>query len=819
MLSLKLLWRNWRSGEIKILTLALLLAIVVTTAINVFAERLEASLLKNSHSFLAADRLLESSSSIPDEWSKQAHQLGIEQGFTARFSSVAYSETQSGLVAIKAVSNNYPLLGDLLTSTDPFASITEANTSLGPPSGEAWVDARVLALLSLNLGSSIEVGERKLTVTRVIIREPDRGAGFSLFAPRVLINYQDLESTQIIQPGSRVKYGWLLSASNDKLDALTKWLTPQLTDHQSFKTLDNAQLGLKRNLEKAQSFMRLAAVIGVLLAGIAIAINAQVFARKHTETIALMKSLGLTRQRLRRLYLNQLLILGLLTSAIGMLIGLVLEQIVVYLIRDLLDIELVPVGWQPYALSLVAGVMCLLSFALPYLWHLPSISPLRILRQDVVIKPLSKTIALLIAIATLVLLAWLYSRNFVATAVFAVAIVMLIVFGWLLSKGLWWLLQRGLGAAPVSFRLAMTSIIRHPQRSYTQVIVFASIAMLLLIMVMVRTNLIRQWQLSIPEDAPNHFVMNIAQDELDLVTQSLSEANFELRRFYPIVRGRVATINGAAPSEALKSSVGVLGREANLSTAIELPAENRLISGQWWTESKGPQVSVEAELAQDLGLALGDDITFSIGGLQLTATVSSTRELNWDSMKPNFFFLLSPGALDDFTPSYLTTLHTQEKPLLYQVLREYPTVAVIDIDSIIDTIRDIIAKVSVAVEFMLWIILLGGFLVMISALNASMAERWQSAALMRAVGGSKKQLRTSLSVEFSIVGLTAGILASVGAFVVESVLKRVLFDTTGSWSLWYGLAPVLLALVIVILGLWFCRRVIVVAPMRVLRDV
>lgn len=819
MLSAKLLWRHWNNGEVRVLSLALVLAVIVVTAINGFAERLERSLIKNSHSFLAADRLIKSTTPLPDEWSDQAQLAGLEQATTVTAPSVAYGNTGNALVSVKAVSSGYPLVGELLTSNKPYSSDRiHWQSSKGPPAGDAWVDARILSLVGIALNDQLTIGDLDLTVTRVITQEPDRGAGFSLFSPRVMISAEDLQATGIIQPGSRVAYRWLLSGAESSLDQVIDNLSPALSEHQRLQSIDNAQLGLKRNLEKAQSFMRLAAMMGVLLAGIAIAINAQVFARRHTESIALMKSLGLSARNIRKLYSAQLLLLGVLASTLGLLIGAAIEQVIVSIIKGALEIELVGIGPLPYILSLLTGMACLIGFALPSLWHLPAIPPIRVLRQDVSVNALSSTLTIGLGLATLLGLAFIYSRSITSTAIFALALCLLIIVGTVLSKAFWLILEKT--AVGVNFRLAIANINRHFTRSVTQVVIFSGISLLLLVMIAVRTLLIDQWQLSLPKDAPNHFMMNISQTDAPKVKQKLIDSGLDVQPFYPVVRARLTTINNQAPTEQQQAQVEVLAREANLSESITVPESNQLLTGEWWQADAGRQVSVESDVAKELGLSIGDTLGFSVGGLSFDAVVTSTREVNWDSLTPNFYFLFSPKALQEYTPLYLTSLYVENKPAFYDILREYPTIAVVDTDLIITTVRNIIDKVSIAVEFMLWIILAGGAVVMVSALNASMVERWQAASIMRTVGASRRQLFASLGAEFAIIGLTAGVLAAAGAFLVVALLQSQVFTMAIGGSYWLYLGwPLLLTLVITGFGLWLCRRVVLVSPMNVLRNV
>lgn len=828
LLPLRLLGRNWRSGEVKILAGALVLAVAVVTAISVFTNRLESSLVAESSSFLGADRIVRSSHPIDENWQVRASQAGLRQAQTTLFASMVFAGDDMHLASVKAVTPGYPLAGQLEISKTPFAvNSNDIRIASGiPAEGEAWVDSRLLPLLDLQLGDEVYVGEKALQVTRVLISEPDRGGSFSLFGARLLMNAADLPETDVIQPGSRVRYQWLLAGSEKRLLSFLGTLKDELTEHQKIVDLESAQQGLARTLTTGRRFLMLAGVIGVLLAGVAIAIAAQRFATRHIDQVALMKSLGASAWRIRELYFVQLLLLALLTSSVGLLVGEMIQQLVAGALGSLFTLELGGAAVSAYVIGASTGVVCLLFFALPPLWHLPTVPPLKVLRRELEVKGVHSVAQGALGVVAVLFLVWFYSADIKITAVVMLGFGAVLGFA---SFGAVALLKLGRYVGQRTghiWRLALAGLQRRRGQSVMQILVFATAMMLLLTLTSVRTSLIDDWKVQLPEDAPNHFLVNIAPHQVEGVEALLSADGVVTSGLYPMVRGRLTHINGVEPSERIQRQAEVLNREANLSWTQSLRTDNRLIDGVWWDQwqpqNKGEMgVSVESRIASNLELKLGDKLGFSLGGLPMEARVASIRELDWDSMQPNFYFLFSPGALDSFSPMYLSSVYlpTEKKLLINDLLRQFPTVLVIEMDKVIGQIRTIVDQVSGGVELVLWLVLCGGLLVLLAAVNASMDSRLQEAGLLRALGSHRKLIVGSVLAEFSTLGCFAGLLAVVGSEVLLFGLQNWVLDTDvrPHFAIWLA-GPLVGALLIGGLGVWSCRKVVTVAPGVVLRE-
>ena len=828
MLALRLLWRNWRSGEVKLLAAALMLAVAVVSGIAIFTDRLERTLVQESNMLLGADLIVRGSQPHNPDWSALAAEDGIEQTTAVLFSSMVYAGDHMHLASVKAVTDGYPLRGQLDISTIPFASqAKDIQTAEGVPApGEVWVDSRLLPLLHIELGDSLAVGEYELVVTQVIIREPDSASPFSFMGARVLMNMVDLERTQVVQPGSRVQYQWLLAANNNALDSFAEWLEPQLSKHERLVDVESGQRGLGRTLETGRSFLLLAAVIGVLLAGVAIALAARQFSSRHVDQVALMKSFGVSAQRIRQLYFVQLLLLAVVASMAGLLVGELIQRIVAASLQQVYQIALGTASIYPYVISFATGLICLIFFALPSLWFLPGVPPLKILRRELGVNTLHLWIQVALAFSAILLLIILFSQDFALalSVIGALSGVLVITAG--MALGLLKLSRHIATNTGSIWRLALANLQRRREQTLVQIVVFATAIMLLLTLTIVRTSLIDEWQLQLPEDAPNHFLVNIPPHDVEAVQQMLDEKQLEREQLYPMVRGRLTAINGTEPTEAQRSANGVFNREANLTWTDTLAGDNEIVAGQWWdkwqSSAEGlPGVSVEIELAEEAGLSIGDRLTFSLGGLILEAQIASFRSLDWRSMKPNFFFIFEPGALDNYSPTYITSLYLplEQKSFINDLLRRYPTMLVIELDRIIDQIRTIVTQVSNGVLLVLWLTLVGGCLVLIAAVTSSIDSRKQESGLLRALGSPRRLMIGSVWAEFSVLGLLSGIIAVIGAEILLISLQYWVLETPiRPHYIFWLVGPLAGGLFVGSLGALSCRSVVNTPPAVVLRE-
>jgi putative ABC transport system permease protein len=796
--------------------------------VSLLAERIERALTAESSAFLAADLVVRSNKLTQQEWVTKAQQQGIETSQMVSFASMVYHESDMHLASVKAVQSNYPLRGVIKRSTTPF-TLDEALIELvdyGPAPGETWVDARLLPLLNIELGDNIELGETVLKVTQIIVEEPD-GGSYSFFGARVLMNWDDVAAAGVVQPGSRVTYKYLMAAGTDAdaFASYANWLESQLSVHDRLITPDEAQASIASTMDRGRRFLLLAGSIGVVLAGIALALASHHFAAGQTQQVALLKSWGVSARRVRSLYLQQSLWLGLGGSLAGLAAGYIFSELLISTVREWLPIALPSAGIRPWITGMATGLLCLGGFTLPALWHLPAQSPLAVLRQDIQVKPVNAAVRGIFGIVAVAgLLLWYSNSLMLSLAIlagFAITALATVIIGLMMLR-----LAKNYGQRLGSiWRLALNNLWRRKSQSLIQMVGFSGAIALLMIMVVVRTSLVDEWRVQLAEDAPNHFLVNVASYELEAVKTLVEDRGLETAGWYAMVRGRMAAINGELITEAQKDSHESFRRELNLSWTSALPEGNKVTAGKWWDDidqaTEIAPVSLEDELAAELGLKLGDRITFSVGGLTFESEVVSTRSLNWDNMTPNFYFLFPEGLLEDYPRTSMTSLYIppQKKLLVNELLRKFPTVLVIELDKIIDRIRTIVSQVTRGLEVMTLLILSCGVLVMFAAVSLSMSERLQESAILRTLGSSQRLILGIQWVEFTTLGLMAGLLASIGAEAAVAILQRFMFDMPFALHPWLWLAGPLAGGVLVgALGVGYSRKAVVQPPLEVLRD-
>lgn len=826
LLSWQLLLRNWRSGELKILAAAIALAVAIVSAIAIFSDRLDQSISRQSNTYLAADRVISSRFDMPAEWLNKPQEFALQQTRVIEFSSMVFAGDEMQLASIKAVGDQYPLRGKVSISQIPFAIDDETTIATTTPNtGEAWIDSRLLPLMNIELGDSIAVGNKEFIVSNIVISEPDAGTGFAAFNPRVLINEVDLAATEVIQLGSRVSYKWLLAGEESNLISFEQWIRPHLDEHYQFLSIKSSQRNISTALERGTQFLMLAAVIGVLLASVAISIASQQFSNRHIDQVALLKSLGASAFLVRQLYFVQIFLLGMLASSMGIAIGEVLQRIIAISLSSFFNISLAGASLSAYGVGLMTGLLCIICFALPPLWHLPKVSPLKVLRRELSVESVGSWLKGLIGFGAIILLIWLYSGDTSITLIIVASLIVII----LISASLAWGLLRSsgqLGSQAGSYwRLALSNLQRYKTQNVTQILVFACALMLLMVLYSIRTSLIDEWKLQIPENAPNHFLLNISETEKTEVKRLISEQHLSPSPLYPMVLGRLLAKNDIPFTEKDKQKSNAMRRELNLSWSDTLAPDNKIIDGVWWDHwqsSTGlPGVSVEVEEALEIGLQVGDIINFSLGGLPLKAEIASIRTVDWNALTPNFYFLFSPGALDDYSANFLTSVFipNEKRALIATLLKAYPTITVIEVGKIITRIKTIIDQVSKGIELMLWLVLFGGVLVLMAAVNASMASRLREVGLLRALGSTKQLILHSLMTEFATLGFIAGIIGTLGAETLLLGLQYVIFDgqLKPHYELWFA-GPLLGATLIAAIGLLSCRKVVSIPPNIVLRE-
>lgn len=831
-LPIKLLWRSWRAGALQLVAGALLLAVAVVTSVSLLADRVERALTEQSATFLAADLVVRGPHEPPSDWAEWANQAELRTTRTASFNSMVYAGEEMHLAAVKAVDSGYPLRGEVVVSQQPFSQLQSDWQAVGkgPQMGDVWVDSRLLPLLDVELGDTIELGATQLKITQVVVTEPDRGGSFSLFGARVLMHYADLQAAAVIQPGSRVSYRFLMAGESGSLAALQAQLAADLEQradqHWKIITPDGAEASIADTVDRGRKFLLLAGSIGVILAGVALALASRQFADRQLAQVALFKCWGLRSFEVRRFYLVQVSLLAVVGTALGLLLGWLFHTALLAVLADYLPAELPAASLQPWLVGIATGVLSLLGFALPALWHLPQLSALAVLRSEITGSPMTTAVRLFIGGAVAVLLLYGYSGNFWITLGMVAALTTVAVFIGTLALFVLAVLRRFFSRLGGVWRMAVANLWRQRLQSQLQMLGFAAAIALLLVMAVVRGSLIEEWRWQLADDAPNHFLVNVAPYELEPVKALLAERGLESAGWFSMVRGRLVEINGAPPPADLKERHESLNRELNLSWSATLPENNQLVAGEWWQAdtpaNDGPvPMSIEVELAEELGLSLGDLVTFSLGGLRFEAQLVNTRSLRWESMTPNFYFLFPEGVLEDFPRSGITSLHipASEKMVINDLLRRYPTVVVIELDKVIAQIQSVVYQVTQGLQMMTGMILLCGVLILYAGVALSMPARLQQSALLRTLGSSRRTVLQLQAVEFALLGGVAGLVAALAAELTLVVIAQQLFAGSLQLHPWIWLAgPLGGALLVSLLGVAYSARSVGLPPLQLLRQ-
>ena len=790
---------------------------------------------------------------------REAESRGLRTAQILSFTSMAFSDTGNMLVAAKAVDDSYPLRGEIIITDAPFTRGVPILS--GPPVGEVWLESRALPALGLSVGDSIYVGEAEFSVGKIIIAEPDRQAGGMVdnAGPRLMMNLEDVAATNVVQLGSRVSYRYLF-ASDDlaQLDSFEQWVRDEYEGEYRLRDVRDESEEISDALNKAESFLLLGSLFSVLLAGVAIALTAKRYGERHYDYVAILKTFGCTSSQIMTIYLSIQSVLAAIAIVVGCVLGWLVHQGILQMLKTVILVTLPPAGFQPYVIGSLTALICLLSFALPPLLALRETPPLRVLRKDISQQKFGAKVPYVFGLVGTVSMVLWYSQDFILTSVLVIAVAAIAVFLSIIS----YLLLRSSGSvgmkAGSAWKLAMTATRRRRKQSVLQVMVFSITIMSLLILTLLRTDLIDDWQAQLPENTPNHFMMNITQPQIEGIQQFFEVNGVVGNAFYPLISARVTAINGDLPdpqgdlgadgeantlTESAQSDQGetdeaaaqsgsqaegrgetrVRGRlsRRQVTWADEVPSGNRITAGTWWGENaEAGYVSIEEEYAGWLDLKLGDRLEFEVNQQLVSAEVSSFRSVRWDNMQPNFFIIFSPGTIDHLGATFLSTvlMEREQKILLNDLVRLFPTIVVIEIDALIEQIQNIIAQVTSAIELISVLVLISGGLVLLACVNASLDERFHENAILRTLGAGKKLILTSLLIEFASIGMVAGVIATLGAEASRYYLQEQVFEQDFHFHYWVWLSgPLIGMLVIAGLGVNSTRKVVSISPLNVLR--
>jgi putative ABC transport system permease protein len=779
--------RELRSGEVIVLLAAVALAVAALTAVGFLTDRIGRAVARQANEVLAADLRLRSPEEIPAEWREAAMRFGLETAETQSFPSVVFAGEANALATITAVSETYPLRGTVRVADRMFGEQREVEGT--PKRGNVWADGALMARLGADVGDVITLGESEVRIDAVLTYRPDQSIGFASLAPSLLVNIEDIPASGLINEGSRVGYALLVAGDESRVDAFYADVEERLPEEVRVRNREDSSERASNAADRAQRFLSLTAVISLLLSAVAIAMSARRFAHRRMDTVALMKSLGARQRFVMTAALVQLILLGMAGVVIGSIVGFAVEELLTRMLKGMIQGDLPNVGWTPVGLASGAALILLAGFALPSLIQLRNTPPLRVLRHDAMPPPPSRLLVAgtsLLAVAVLLYQAIPDGRMLaiVLGGMLAVAAAL-----YLAGRLLVAIMGRSRGGVGIAWRYGLANVARRGRDSTVQVVAFGLGLTVLLLLSFVRTDLLEGWRRSLSEDAPNHFLINIQPEERGSIAEIFRSEGVTAPQFVPLVRARMTEINDESVKTRqypVQDGEWMANREANLTWADEMSSSNELVEGEWWEPGYDgePLVSVEQEAAMEMGLELGDRLRFLVAGQEVEARVTSFREVNWDSFQPNFFLLLSPGALDGFPTTFVSSLQVEDEQqgVLLRMVRAHPSVSVIDLGAILEQVQSIISKASLAVQAVFVFTLAAGIAVLFAAVQSTIDERRFESAMLRALGVRRRTVLSGVLTEFAALGFAAGLLASIGASILAAVIADQLFDLDYSFN-------------------------------------
>jgi putative ABC transport system permease protein len=816
-LAMRTLLREWRSGELGVLVLAITVAVAALTGVGFLVDRIGIAVDNQAGEVLAADVVLESGQEMDSKAVDEARRRGLQVARKTGTFSVVFNGDVSQVSSLRAVSAGYPLRGKVKLSDVPFGTPEIATTI--PGRGEVWPESRLAAALGAEVGTQLNIGASTFRVAKILISRPDQGATFLELAPSLLMNEEDLAATDLVQPGSRIRRAQLFAGERAAIVDFKAWLEKNKNPNEEIEDVEDSAPQIKSAIDRSSQFLSIASLIAVLLCAIAVAMAARRYVQRHLDSVALLKTLGATRGFTLAVSLSQLVLIGLVAAIFGSLIGFGAQAWLVKLLQGWLRGDLPAPGLAPLGVGFLTAIAVLGGCALPPLLQLSRTPALRVLRRDVGPPAPLVILAFGPAVVAIAFLIWWVVRDLMVFTTFvlglAVFVAVVALCGWLLVI----FATRLRGGVGVSWRYGIANLGRRRTESVVQLTAFALGIMMLLVLTVVRNDLLGDWRRSLPADTPNFFFINIPSDQHEQFAQFLEQRGARDVRVRPMVRARMTQINGKAIEDIQFTTPrgrGFANRDQNITWTGELNRDNQITAGKWFTpEDKGkPLVSVSTEYFEELGLKLGDSLQFDIAGETQTATVSSVRKVKWDSFQPNFFLIFAPGLLDGAQGTYMTAVHmnTRDPKTIGDLVRQFPSVSVFNVDDLLAQVRSVIDKAVAAVQSVFLFTLMAGLVVLIAAVQASREERRYESAMLRTLGASRGTVLKGLLSEFATLGVLSGLLAATGASIAGMFIAKNRLQIEYTFDPWVWVYGLVGGGLLVCLAGWLATRSVVHQP-------
>ena len=832
MRTLALAWRQLRrdvaAGELRNLFAALVLAVMAVTAVGFLTDRAERALALEANKLLGGDAVLRADEPVPEHLLQLAQAPGLRHTRTTAFASMISAGEAVQLGEVRAIGEGFPLRGTFLIQAAEGGPETIA--AAVPRPGTAWISRAGAQVMGVGVGDRIGVGTLSLTVAALVVQEPEASLNYLNSGPKVFFNLSQLGESGLVQPGSRITYRLVVAGTPTSVEAFVARTRPLLGRGQRLETAADARPEIRSALDRADRFLGLAALVSVVLAAIAVAMAARRHAARHLAGSAVMRCLGASQRTLVGIHVGELLFLGLFASTVGVLLALGLQAAVGGYLEQVLRVAIPAASWRPALEGLGVGLTVLMAFGLPPVLALRRVPALRVLRRDLDAGEPSAWVVSILGLAGLALLLWWKAGSAtLGTAMLGGIAATLAVLG-LIAYALVWLLRRVRTRLQGPWRYGLANVSRRPAASIAQIASLGLGLMVLMLLTFVRTDLLSRWQQAMPADAPNRFVINVQQDQVAPVTRQLTAQGVRDPLLFPMVRARLVSMNGKQVTGRDFAARGgrarrLAEREFNLSFGKGIGDDNEVVAGRFWSTQAPPraaEISVEQEFAESLGWKVGDRVGFDIAGQVFEATITSLRRVEWESFRPNFFVVASPGALDGYPASYIGGVHVPKvraPTLTRDLVRAFPNLTVIDVDAVLDQVRGTVDQVSRVVEAIFYFSLAAGVLVLLASVSASQDERLREAAIMRVLGGTRRQLLLAQASEFTAIGLLTGLVAAIAATVLAGVVAREVFDLpfTADWRL-VATSTTLGVVASVAAGMLATRRVLSAPPTVTLRE-
>jgi putative ABC transport system permease protein len=824
-LAFRLLLRDLRSGEIRVLLAALVLAVTAVTTVGFITDRAERALALESNRLLGGDAVLRADEPIGAPARLAAPQPGLATSEVWTFNSMARVGDALRLAEIKGLAAGYPLRGAFIVIDGE--GMPERRAEAIPEPGTLWLSRAGANALGARVGDEVNLGTRAFRLAALVVQEPDAALDYFNTAPKVFVNLDDLPSTGLVQEGARITYRYVVAGEPQAVEQWTAMARANLARGQRIETMADARPEIRRALDRADRFLGLSALLAVVLAAVAVAMAARRHTARHLDGCAVMRCLGAPQRTIATIYIGELVMLGVVASAIGVLAGLAIQAVVAGLLADVIGLAIPSPGLVPALQGFAVGFAVLLGFAIPPVLALRGVPALRVLRRDVGNAEPSAWLSAAAGLGGLAALVWWKAGSPELGSVVLIGILATLAVLAVLALGLIYVVRAVRARLSGPWRYGLANVGRRPTAAIAQISALGLGLMAILLLTLVRTDLIGRWQNELPADAPNRFIINVQPDQVEPVRQFLTDNGIAEPTLFPMIRGRLVSVNDTPVTGATYADRGMRARrlaerEFNLSWTATFGDDNELVDGAYWApDARGAaELSVEEGIAEELGWKVGDKLGFDIAGRNHVATITSLRKVTWESFRPNFFVVGQPGSMDTLPASWISSIHVppDRRDAVNELVKRFPNLSVIDIEAVLAQVQNTADQVASAVEYVFYFTLVAGLLVLIAAVTATQDERLLEGGVMRVLGANTRQLRLAQLSEFVAIGLLAGFTAAIAASILSGVIATQVFDLT--WVPDWRLAAVgggLGVIAVTLTGLAATRRVVAAPPSQTLR--